>query len=472
MPTTTRDRDVDGSFARLRGHVTEALLVGYPDHIGRLTWNRRTLHAHQQARLRELLAHARECSPFHARRLAGIDIDAIDADDLSALPVMTKDDLMGEFDDVVTDRRLTRAVVEAAVADTGAVPRPLFGEYLTFASGGSSGRRGTFVYDLAGVSEWTARFSRGAVAYLTSRGGPPSGGLRIAVVAASSAVHLSRFLSALTETGDLPIRYLPVPVTLPVPEIVARLNALQPAMLAGYPSILARLAAEQRAGRLRVAPIMTISAAETLSPDLRTAIRAGFGVPIIDSFASTEGLVGASGPDDEVITLCEDGCIVELIDAQGRPARPGTVAASVLLTNLTNLVQPLIRYDLTDSFVEQQPVAATGGHRRVRVEGRRDDVFVYDRQPQAVLVHPLVVRSILVQVPEIVEYHVQQTVFGISVTAVTVAPVDITAIVERLAVGLRAAGLADPKVRLTLASALPRDRRTGKLRRFAPLVSA
>jgi phenylacetate-coenzyme A ligase PaaK-like adenylate-forming protein len=471
MPTTARDRDVDGSFARLREHVIEALLVGYPDHIGRLSWNRRTLHAHQQARLRELLAHARECSPFHARRLTGIDIDAIDADDLSALPVMTKDDLMGEFDDVVTDRRLTRAVVEAAVADTGAVPRPLFGEYLTFASGGSSGRRGTFVYDLAGVSEWTARFSRGAVAYLTSRGGPPPGGLPVAVVAASSAVHLSRFLSALTETGELPVRYLPVPVTLPVAEIVARLNALQPAMLAGYPSMLARLAAEQRAGRLRVAPIMTISAAETLSPDLRKAIRAGFGVPIIDSFASTEGLVGASAPDDEVITLGEDGCIVELIDAQGRPARPGTVAASALITNLTNLVQPLIRYDLTDSFVEQ-PVAATTGHRRVRVEGRRDDVFVYDRQPQAVLVHPLLVRSTLVQVPEIVEYHVQQTVDGINVTAVTAAPVDITAIVERLAGGLRAAGLADPDVRVTLASALPRDRRTGKLRRFTPLVSA
>jgi hypothetical protein len=46
------------------------------------------------------------------------------------------------------------------------------------------------------------------------------------------------------------------------------------------------------------------------------------------------------------------------------------------------------------------------------------------------------------------------------------------AIVERLAGGLRVAGLADPDVRVTLASTLPRDRRTGKLRRFTPLVSA
>ena len=58
--------------------------------------------------------------------------------------------------------------------------------------------------------------------------------------------------------------------------------------------------------------------------------RGGFGVPIIDSFASTEGLVGASAPDDEVITLCEDGCIVELIDAD--PDAQGRVGACVTFT--------------------------------------------------------------------------------------------------------------------------------------------
>ena len=44
-------------------------------------------------------------------------------------------------------------------------------------------------------------------------------------------------------------------------------------------------------------------------------------------------------------------CIVELVDADNRPVPPGVPSARVLVTNLTNLTQPLIRYELNDVFV-------------------------------------------------------------------------------------------------------------------------
>ena len=37
--------------------------------------------------------------------------------DLAKLPVMTKTDMMDNFDDVVTDRRLTRDLVERHITD-------------------------------------------------------------------------------------------------------------------------------------------------------------------------------------------------------------------------------------------------------------------------------------------------------------------------------------------------------------------
>jgi hypothetical protein len=49
---------------------------------------------------------AQQRSPWHRRRLAGIDPDRLDETSLSELPVMTKDELMGNFDEVVTDERL------------------------------------------------------------------------------------------------------------------------------------------------------------------------------------------------------------------------------------------------------------------------------------------------------------------------------------------------------------------------------
>jgi phenylacetate-CoA ligase len=167
----------------------------------------------------------------------------------------------------------------------------------------------------------------------------------------------------------LPLRAIPVPVALPVREIVERLKALQRPLLNGYPSMLARLAAEQRAQRLRIAPMSVTMSSETLVPELRTAMADAFGAPIIDHFGSTEGLVGMTAPDDDVLVFNSDLCIVELVDAENRPVPSGVASAKVLVTNLYNRTQPLIRYELTEGFDASDHV-----HLRATVRGRADEV--------------------------------------------------------------------------------------------------
>src|SRR5688572_20556926 len=120
MPTTTAL-----AFPQLRDDVQSRLIASYPELIARLSWSRAQILAHQRVRLRELVAHAAAHSPFHARRLARLDIDSLDPEDLSRLPVMTKTQMMNEFDDVVTDRRLNLRVVEDALAAAGPEPAVL-----------------------------------------------------------------------------------------------------------------------------------------------------------------------------------------------------------------------------------------------------------------------------------------------------------------------------------------------------------
>ena len=411
MPTTTTPKN---SFRALRDELKTLLLASFPEHVARLGWSRAQIAAHQQDQLGSLLAHAVEHSPFHACRLRGIDPAGVDAGDLAQLPVMTKAEMMSELDDVFTDRRLTHSAVERALAEAGPEPATLLGSYLALTSGGSSGQRGVFVLDEHGAVQFFGTLCRGLVARLERVGGPPPGGLPIAMVAAGSPVHATGIAAPLCQ-GDtaFPLRFLSVPVTRPLPEIVEQLNALQAPGLYGYPSMLARLARERVAGRLRISPMLVTSTSETCTPELRAAISTGFGVPLIDSFGSTEGLVGASAPDDDVITFAEDGCIVELVDEHHRPVPPGTPSAAVLVTSLSNRLQPLIRYELTDTFV-QQPAAPEHGYLRARVRGRSDEGFRYGE----VTVHPLVIRSVMVRSSEVVEYQVRQTSRGIDVTAV------------------------------------------------------
>ncbi len=459
MPTTTTQQD---SFRALRDILQTSLLASFPEHVARIGWSRAQIAAHQQHRLSALLAHAVEHSPFHARRLRGIDTAAVDARDLSQLPVMTKSEMMTELDDVFTDRRLTRCEAERALAGAGPEPATLLDSYLALTSGGSSGQRGVFVLDVPAAVQFFGTLLRGVVARLEAMGGPPPGGLPIAMVAAGSPVHATGCAAPLCE-GDiaLPFRFLGVPVTQPLPEIVDRLNALQAPALYGYPSVLARLARERQAGRLHIAPMIVTSTSETCTPELRAAISEGFGAPLIDSFGSSEGLVGASDPDSDVITFAEDGCIIELVDEEHRAVRPGTPCAAVLVTNLGNRLQPLIRYELTDTFV-QQP--AGQGHLRARVQGRSDDDFRYG----AVTIHPLVIRSVMVRSPDVLEYQVRQTTNGIDVSAVAEGTLDVESLRGQLGVALTRAGLANPDITVRRTPNLARDPRTGKLRRFVP----
>jgi phenylacetate-coenzyme A ligase PaaK-like adenylate-forming protein len=424
--------------------LQRALVDSYPSLLARLEWDRERLLAHQRERLRELLRAAIAGSPFHARRLAGVDPDAVDPADLSSLPVMTKAEMMDELDDVLTDRRLTRADVEAALAATTDEPRPILDRYIAFTSGGSSGVRGVFVYDTRAAVGFVGPLSRELAANARA-----AGGLTVAMIGARSAVHPTGAAAALCAGDVMPMHFVGVPVTDPLPDVVARLEELQAPVLYGYPTMLARLAEERRAGRLLIDPAMITSSSEMLTPELRATIRDGFGVPIVDSYATTEGLSGKSAPDDDVVVLSEDTSIVEV------------EADRVLITNLENHVQPLIRYELRDVFT----VVPGDGLLRVRVQGRCDDILRYGD----VAVHPVVIRSELVRTPAVLDYQVRQTSNGIDVEVLARNGVDAEELRLRLADALDAAGLHRPSVAVRAVADLARDRRTGKLARFVPL---
>jgi phenylacetate-coenzyme A ligase PaaK-like adenylate-forming protein len=420
--------------------------------VARLGWSREQIAAHQRTQLRALVAHAIDASPFHARRLAGVDPNRLELEHLARLPVMTKAEMMADFDAVATDRRITRAVVEAALAETRDEPVVMFGRYAALATGGSVGPRGTFVGDVRSFAAFFSSMLRPAVA----RTGNTTQ-TRAAFIAAPCAVHATGFACALAAVGDMPARFMPIPATLTLDEIVDRLNAIDPEQLFGYPSILARLADERRAGRLRIAPRSIHPTGEMLVPAQRRALAHGFCVPVIDTFGSTEGLVGVTLPDDAVHTFSTDVCIVELVDDAGRPVDVGQRSSRVLITNLDNHVQPMIRYEIGDCFIRRPG----DGHLHASVEGRADAML----QLGDAIVHPLVVRAVMVKTPSVDDYAVRCTGSLLRVAAVG-RDIDADQLAHALRDALHAAG-AEPDVVVEQVSELPRDARTGKIHRFA-----
>jgi phenylacetate-CoA ligase len=456
--TTAMMTDLELMRTRMSGAIGHHL----PQHIERLGWDAGQLAVYQRERLRALLARAIARSPFHAARLRGVDPERFELADLIRLPVMTKTEMMADFDAVPTDRRLTRDLVERHLARSVTDPSLLLGGYIGLVSGGSTGQRGLFVQAVGEYAQFVASVMRRAMAAAQAApGGLPPEGLVIGIVGARTAVHSSG-LAAATAVRP-PVRMVPAPASLPVAEIVARLNAVETPSLLASATKLPELAREQRAGRLRLNPRSVTSMSEAITPAERAAVAGAFGVPVTDMFVSTEGLVGHSEPGGTVFTFASDNCLAECVDEEGRPVPDGVPSARVLVTNLHNLTQPMIRYELTDRFTPAG--TSPGGALRASVEGRSDDVFRY---PEA-SVHPFVLGAPLLHDCAVREYQIRQTERGADIAAVTDGdfdPAGLAAAVERR---LREAGVARPEVGVRRVGALDRDPMTSKIRRFVPL---
>jgi phenylacetate-coenzyme A ligase PaaK-like adenylate-forming protein len=226
--------------------------------------------------------------------------------------------------------------------------------------------------------------------------------------------------------------------------------------------MLALLAAEQRAGRLRIAPAAVTASSEQLTEEDRAAITAAFDVPVTNQFASTEGLAGFSDPGGQVLTFATDTCLAEPVTVDNEPVPPGTAADKVLVTNLHNLTQPLIRYELTDRFVRypDDPV----GRLRAVVDGRADSVFRYGD----VVVHPIAFYSVLESPEAITEFQVRQTQRGVIVDLVADGHVGQAALEDTIRRDLTRCGLTAPEVSVRAVSSIERHPETGKVLRFRP----
>jgi phenylacetate-coenzyme A ligase PaaK-like adenylate-forming protein len=364
--------------------------------LERDSWSRERLLEHQRCRLRGLLEHVLEASEYYRETLGP---DAADAD-LTELPTLPKSTLMEHFDDIVTDARLRRRDLESFL-EAAATGELYADEYRLFSTAGTSGVPGLFVYSRREFAHWAAVFLRGFLRVGVT------GETRLTGIGAPSPLHLSRQIAAALIAGREGAPRLAV--TMPMQAIVDALAEYRPEVFVGYPSVVSAVAEEQLEGRLDIAPRVVVTVSEVLTDAAARTIEAAWGSEPVDMYASTELGVIAMGSLERVgMHVCEEG-IVEVVDEHGRPVPAGEPGSKVLLTNLVNTTQPLIRYELSDSVVLGDGADASGRpyDRIMRVDGRSDDVLTLPAVGGGhVRVHPFRLRSPFARLPDVRQYQI------------------------------------------------------------------
>ncbi len=367
-------------------------------------WSRDQLLAYQAVRLRALLDYAVSHSAYYRNTLGPRAADR----PLTDLPTLSKSRLMDSFDDVVTDPRLRRADLEGHLAGTDPA-RSFLGEYRVLTTSGTTGRRGIFAITEDEAAMWIA----GSLRSGTRAGfGPQS---RTVGIGTPSRSHLTRQLfGPLAEAQAQAARLQGVPpppelsAATPLPELVDALNAYQPDVLLGYPSVAGRLADEQLAGRLHISPKAAGFGAEPLPANLRSRIRAAWGFEPVSIYAATESpIIASSTPEYPELEIDEDLVVVEVVDEQNNPVPAGIPGTKILITNLVNFAQPLIRYEIDDAITLAAGDNPAGRpYRRISaIDGRRaETLYLPTRNGGQVAVHPSTLGAAFTSSPEVHQY--------------------------------------------------------------------
>jgi phenylacetate-CoA ligase len=263
-------------------------------------------------------------------------------------------------------------------------------------------------------------------------------------------------------------RFLRLDARTPLPGLVAALNAFRPEALVAYASVAALLAEEQIAGRLSIAPDMVATTSEVRTPEMTAKIRAAWGHAPFDCYASTEtGILAGECERHAGLHVFTDQTLFEVVDDADRAVPPGVEGHSILVTNLVNRTQPLIRYRLTDrvTMLPQPCLCGRPFPLLAAVDGRSDDMLkLPGRAGGVVTVHPLAIRSPLAKIAGLREYRVILDPEGLTIEAVLDAAGESGAmrIPALIQTALAECGVASPPVRMRAVPEIARNPVSGK----------
>ncbi len=346
--------------------------------------SRDELAALQLTRLRELLKHAGEGSPFHRERLAKAGVKPADIDtleDLRQLPFMSKDDFRLQYPlgMLCVGRRQLREM---------------------HMSSGSTGSPVVMAYTHADLDQWAECMARcyrmAGVLEEDSVQITPSFGLFNGGFGFYHGARKAGLFIIPTGAGNTPRQ-------------IKLMNDFQVRALMGVVSYGVRLIEVLQEQKSAI-PSLKIGmfGAETFSDSMRERIENGLGIEAFDIYGMTEtGGVGTTGMDCPLhngIHVWEDQYVVEVVDPRTGQPVPDGETGEITFTSLTRQAIPVIRFrtgDLTRVLTRKAcPCGRT--HLRIdRVTGRVDDMLII----KGVNFFPRQVEQALMEIPGVLPHY-------------------------------------------------------------------
>lgn len=290
------------------------------------------LHAYQSEQLQAIIRYAHAKVPYYTRLMHEHGIAPADIrtpEDLAGFPLLTKDDIKRNFNDLLsTDFSLA-----------------------TVAKGHTSGTTGSpleICYDPGVMRMNYAMLDR---QYSWAHTKLAAFGDRVAVIRGNVVVPLNQRKPPFWRINYLHRQLLLSSFHLTPENInayIAELRRFRPKVLDGYPSTVYVLAKHLRNIGATLPLHAVLTSSETLFDFQRETIEASFQCRVFDYFGAAERVVFAAECDHhEGHHLASEFGISEILDGDGKAVSAGMLG-KLVATTLHNRAMPLIRYVTND----------------------------------------------------------------------------------------------------------------------------
>lgn len=358
------------------------------------------IEKYQLKALQKLVAYAKQNSPYYQNQLKDLQFETLHA--FHAFPSINKNIMMEHFTQINTEGLTKEDVLSYAIEKEK--NQDYLGYYknkfVIGLSSGTSGNKGVFITPKSLTKRLPAVFLARS-------------GLRIKELPFKILFLLRVFSQGFNDINApfIKLKYLST-MTAPK-DIIEAINTHKINILMAPPSLLNQLIPYSKEINVTLKKVITY--AEVLTQEDKAKFRKLFNTEVIEIYQASEGQI-ASPCKKGNLHINEDLVYIELYDKNNKLIQePNVIGHKMVLTNLVNYAQPLIRYKMNDMIVLDKPCECGSSFRTIKkVLGRHDDIlYFYDHNHQLNVVYPdLFARWIITESDTIKEFQVVQEAVG------------------------------------------------------------
>ncbi len=315
----------------------------------------KTFHKWQKKQLQKHLKWIGNHSPYYQQ------LKIREIDELSNYPVMDKQMMMDNFDELNTKGiKKEDAFHIALAAEEKRDFSPTIGSVTVGLSSGTSGNRGIFLVSEDEQAAWAGTI----LAKLL-----PNGFKKKEKIAFFLRANSNLYESVTNKKIEFTFFDLLDNLT----SHIKRLEEYQPTILTAPPSMLRQIAEAVKEKTLNISPIKIISMAEVLDPLDEAFFEGVFHQKIHQVYQCTEGFLGCTCSHG-TIHLNEDVVFIEkeFLNSERTKFYP-------IISDFRRRTQPIIRYRLNDILTLKTDPCPCGSPMLAieQIEGRMDDLFIF-----------------------------------------------------------------------------------------------